>query len=323
MIKDINKATPPGFSLRTYAPADESALVEVWNAALWADPIAISIWRTKVLLDPNFRAEGCHVAEVNGAVRGFLLSITRQVPYYDEGLQADQAWITAFGVHPDWQGRGLGNALLEAALNRLQNIGCKRVTISSYVPNYFTPGVDTAAYGAGVEYLVRRGFKVISRPLSMRAELTGFRYPTAVTAADEKLRQQGIVIRPAVASDIVPVLAFIQRHFSADWYREAAGIFGDLFVGDPRMVNMIIAEQNGAVVGYAQHRAERFGPFGVNPELRSRGIGRVLLAATLMEMLKKGFHAAWFLWTGDDAARLYAVCGFHEVRRFAVLQKNL
>jgi mycothiol synthase len=44
---------------------------------------------------------------------------------------------------------------------------------------------------------------------------------------------------------------------------------------------------------------------------------------TLSEMLKKNFHAAWFLWTGDDAARLYSQVGFHEVRRFAVLIKEL
>jgi GNAT superfamily N-acetyltransferase len=113
------------------------------------------------------------------------------------------------------------------------------------------------------------------------------------------------------------------EHFGWDWHREAAGIFNDLYNGDPRSVGMIIALQGEEVLGYAQHRGERFGPFGVRPDLRSRGIGRVLLAATLTEMLRKNFHAAWFLWTGDDAARLYAQLGFHEVRRFAVMRKAL
>jgi GNAT superfamily N-acetyltransferase len=100
-------------------------------------------------------------------------------------------------------------------------------------------------------------------------------------------------------------------------------VLGDLFAGDPRPAGMLVALQQGSIIGYAQHRAERFGPFGVHPERRGQGIGRVLLAATLVEMLKKNFHAAWFLWTGDDAARLYAQCGFHEVRRFAVLKRAL
>ena len=68
---------------------------------------------------------------------------------------------------------------------------------------------------------------------------------------------------------------------------------------------------------------ERFGPFGVNEALRGRGIGRVLLAAMLSEMLKKGFHVAWFMSTSDAAARLYALCGFHETRRYATLRLSL
>ncbi len=100
-------------------------------------------------------------------------------------------------------------------------------------------------------------------------------------------------------------------------------VLRDLFAGDPRTVGLLVARQDDTVVGYAQHRGERFGPFGVHPEHRRRGIGRVLLALTLREMLAKGYHAAWFLWTSDQAARLYATCGFREVRRFAVLQHTL
>jgi GNAT superfamily N-acetyltransferase len=131
------------------------------------------------------------------------------------------------------------------------------------------------------------------------------------------------VVRPVVPTDIVPVLSFVQQHFSWDWHREASGVLLDLFAGDPRQVSMVVAVKDGEVLGYTQHRAERFGPFGVQPALRSRGIGRVLLVATLTEMLKKNYHAAWFLWTDEKAARLYAQCGFHEARRFAVLKQQL
>jgi hypothetical protein len=40
-------------------------------------------------------------------------------------------------------------------------------------------------------------------------------------------------------------------------------------------------------------------------------------------MLTKGFHCAWFLWTGQDAARLYALAGFRQVRQFAVMKRDL
>jgi mycothiol synthase len=276
-----------------------------------------------VLLDPNFDREGCLVAEAEGEARGFLLSLVRRVPFFGQGYEEESAWITAFGVDPEWQDQGIGTALLDAALERLRGLGRTTVTISPYVPNYFTPGPDINAYANGIAFLTKRGFETLSRPISMRAELTGFQIPASIVERARALQEEGIEIRPAIPADIVPVLEFAQRHFSWDWHREATGIFRDLFTGDPRNVGMIVAMQNGEVLGYAEHRGERFGPFGVHPELRSRGIGRVLLAMTLREMLKKNFHAAWFLWTGDDAARLYAQVGFHEVRRFAVMKKEL
>ena len=319
----MSRPAAPAATIRPYQPGDEAAVVGVWNAALASDPIGVATWRAKVLLDPNFDPEGCLVAEVDGEPRGFLLSLTRRVPFFNDGLEPERAWITAFGVDPAWQGQGLGGALLDAALGRLRRLGRKTVELAPYVPNYFTPGADVAAYAAGVDFLSRRGFAVVARPLSMRAELTGFRTPDPIAATAARLRSEGITVRPATPADIVPVLDFIARHFTWDWHREASGVFADLFAGDPRTVSMLVAVQEDRVLGYAEHRLERFGPFGVDPALRSRGIGRVLLAATLTEMLKRTYHAAWFLWTDDNAARLYAQCGFREVRRFAVLRHEL
>ena len=313
----------PSVTVRPYRGADEAAVLRTWNAALSADPITATAWRARVLLDPNFDPEGCHVAEVDGEVRGFLLSIVRRVPFFTDGLQPERAWITAFGIDPGWQRQGIGSALLATAEERLRRLGRTSIAISPYVPNYVTPGPDVAAYAAGIDFLTRRGFEVLDRPLSMRAELTGFRIPDEIRTRAEALASEGVAVREATPADIVPVLTFLQAHFGWDWHREATGIFNDLYNGDPRSVGMLVAVRGEEILGYAQYRGERFGPFGVRPDLRSQGIGRVLLAHTLLRMRASGFHCAWFLWTGDEAARLYARVGFHEVRRFAVLRKTL
>lgn len=57
--------------------------------------------------------------------------------------------------------------------------------------------------------------------------------------------------------------------------------------------------------------------------MRSKGIGRVLLFKCLAEMASRSTHCAWFLWTSEDAARLYAQAGFEKARQFAVLEKNI
>lgn len=290
---------------------------------MFADPITATTFRAKVLLDPNFDPKGCLVAEIDGEIRGFILSIVRRVPFFAMGYQEDQSWITAFGVEPAWQRQGIGTALLDAAEQRLRDLGRPVISISPYVPNYFTPGPDVNAYAHGVEFVSNHGFEILSRPLSMRNELTDFRLSEEIEERTAALTQDGIEVRPATAEDIVPVLDFLVEHFDWDWHREASDIFNSLFNGDGRHVDMLVVTQGDEYLGYAQYRNERFGPFGVRPDLRSQGIGRILLTHTLRQMRASGFHVAWFLWTSDQAAKLYARYGFHEVRRFAVLRKTL
>lgn len=311
--------------IRPYVSGDEAALVRVWNRAMWCDPISVETWRAKVLLDPNFAPETCLVAAVDGTPVGFALALTRQVPFFNEGLDPTTAWISAFGVDPDWRRQGIGSRLLEQTIAQLRDLGRTRVLLGPYVPNYVIPGVDVHAYAEAVPFFERHGFVVTSRPLSMRALLTGYRVPEAIAPAYDRVREHGITIRPATSADIVPVLQFVRDHFHWDWHREATGVFNDLFagLGDPRQVGLHVAEKDGQILGYAQHRGERFGPFGVREDRRSQGIGRVLLAEMLLAMRAQNYHAAWFLWTSDQAARLYAQCGFAEVRRFAVMARDL
>jgi N-acetylglutamate synthase-like GNAT family acetyltransferase len=95
-------------------------------------------------------------------------------------------------------------------------------------------------------------------------------------------------------------------------------------LGEFRPDNVWIAHESGRVRGYCQHdNAGRFGPFGVSASERGRGIGAVLLFRCLHAMRSKGLHNAWFLWTDDKVAKLYAEAGFRESRRFALLKKRL
>jgi mycothiol synthase len=310
--------------VRSYAGNDEAPLLEVWNQTMWGDRIDAAAWRSRVLLDPNFVPESCAVAEdPAGRPVGFMLGLARQVPYFAQGYEREKSWITAFGVLPAYRRAGVGAALLGHVTAALKAGGAQEVAIAPYVPNYFIPGVDVALYADAVTFLQRHGFAVQSRPISMRADISTFAVPEDIAATRDRIMADGVQISVATPEDIVPIRQFLRRCFSWDWLRFAGEVMQDLFAGNPWTTGMLVAKQGGEVVGYAQFRAERFGPFGVDPALRSRGIGRVLLAQTLLEMRQRGYHCAWFLWTGDDAARLYQRCGFREVRRFAVMRKAL
>ncbi len=311
--------------IRPYRGTDEAELLEVWHAAMIRDRISPNIFRTQVLLDPNFTPENLPVAVEDGRVVGFVLALTRQVPLFLQGLEPEKAWITAFGVHPAYQRRGIGRALFEHVLDRLRAEGRKTVDISPYVPNYFVPGVDVAAYPGTIAFLEQAaGFHTLYRALSMGADLSGFQIPPEILELERRREEEdGITIRPVTEADLPELMPFIVEYFGWDWYRHAQEYLLQIFGGTPHNICFLVARERGKIVGYCQQRGERFGPFGVQPDCRNKGVGRLLLFRCLETMSARNVYFAYFLWTGEDAARLYSLAGFKRRREFAVLHKDL
>ncbi len=302
--------------VRPYHAEDEQHLVALWNVSMWADPIDLLAWRSRFLLDPNFDPASCLIATVDNVPQGFLFGMRQKK---DPGTIA---WIVGFGVSPSHRRQGIGRLLFEALESAWGSLGIDTVSIGPYIPSYVTPGVDEAAYPEAIAFLEAIGATTLDRPLSMKTSLTGYRAAPRAIETTERLASEGVTIRPAQPTDILPLLAFLEEHFP-HWRGDATGVMAELFGADPHEVTLHIAEENGVIVGYAQSRGERFGPFGVNESCRGRGIGAALLARVLPAMRARGFHSAWFLWTSDRAARLYREHGFEEVRRFALMEKRL
>ena len=202
-------------------------------------------------------------------------------------------------------------------------MGRKRVLTSPYTPNYFVPGVDVDDYAEAIAFLRATGWETTSTPISMRAELTGFQIPNELLELEQQRRQEGITIRPVQSADLPELMPFIAKHFGWDWFRFAQEYLLELFGPGSDEIGFLVARQGERIVGYCQQRRERFGPFGVVEGMRNQGIGCLLLFRCLSTMLTQGFHCAWFLWTGQDAARLYSLAGFKQVRQFAVMNKSL
>lgn len=311
--------------IRPYQGGDESALLALWDATMTHDRLSADQFRTRVLLDPNFQPDNLPLAIADGRVAGFALALTRQVPLFLQGLEPEKAWVTAFGVHPGRRRQGIGQALFSYLFDKFRAEGRQQLDISPYVPNYFVPGVEADAYPGTVAFLEQAlGFRTLYQAISMGADLTGFQVPPEITALEQRLeREQGVTVRPVTSADLPDLLPFIARHFGWDWHRHAQEYLLEIFGDTPNNTCFLVARQRGEVVGYCQQRRERFGPFGVNPERRNLGVGRVLLFRCLEAMSARHVFYAYFLWTGEDAARLYSLAGFRRRRAFAVLRKDL
>jgi GNAT superfamily N-acetyltransferase len=311
---------PADIDIRPYRAGDEAGLLAIWTAAVWADPIDALTWRGRYLLDPNFAPETTPVAvdSRSGEVVGFVHGYVDRSP---AGPGSD-AWVVAFGVREDRRRESIGTALMAAFEAAVRAAGASRILYGPYIPSYLTPGIDVNAYADGVALLNANGAGEGGRPVSIKAHLTNYRPDAHAGVHEARLAGEGVAIRRAEPADILPLVAFLEAHFP-HWKPDALGAMRDLFGGDPRGVTLHLALENGEIIGYAQTRAERFGPFGVNEAYRGRGVGGVLLSRALRAMRAQGFHSAWFLWTSDRTAKLYGQHGFEEVRRFVMMTKTL
>ncbi|MGB7159046.1 MAG: GNAT family N-acetyltransferase [Tepidisphaeraceae bacterium] len=310
--------------IRPFRQDDLPGVLRVLAQAMHADAIPESRFVRQVLLDHNFRADGAPVALRDGQTIGFCLALARQTPLENAPPDADLGYVTLIGVLPNEQRRGIGSQLLASVETYLRGQGRQLVMVSSYAPGYFIPGVDVNAYATALPFFAKHGYAEVYRPLAMQTSLWELHQPEWVGEKACKLAGQGVNVAPFAPAMTLPLLEFARQEFPGDWVRVVREAIGRIVAqGDPAS-RLIVAMEDETVVGFSHYENERFGPIGVAASQRGRGLGQVLMYRTLFAQRDAGFRAAWFLWSDDKtAARLYNGAGFKEVRRFALLRKEL
>lgn len=313
--------------IRGFAAGDGPALVEQWCRSAPSDPITERRFRDLVLLDANFDPDGLRVAVVDGDLVGAAYAVRRRVAMVGADLEPATGWIPFFFVAPEARRRGVGHALLTSALDWLRGLGVREVFFSPYTPNYVLPGLDAVAYPDAARLLSRLGFQKRYDAAAMDRGLVGYAVPDDVRRLVERLRDQGYRFGTPAADELVELTRIAGDEFNPDWARAIrVAVTG----GVPLDRIVCAWEPDGTLVGWAMHAAyehalERFGPFGVLPDRRGKGLGKVLLHLTLERMRAAGAHGAWFLWTGEEspAGLLYKATGFTTTRVFTVLRKEI
>ena len=105
----------------------------------------------------------------------------------------------------------------------------------------------------------------------------------------EALLDEGITVRLALAPERHLVIEFVRQHFQSSWISETEVTFGKT------PVTCLIACQQNQILGFACYDAIKnnfFGPTGVDPAWRGKGIGAALLLATLECQREQGYGYA-------------------------------
>jgi mycothiol synthase len=312
---------------RSYERGDEREIVRVWNESLTKDPVNPTRFRNLVLLDANFDPEGLRLAFDGERLVGSVYAIRRMLPMAGTDLELENGWIPWFFVAPAFRRQTIATRLMEEALQFLRSEGRKTVFFSSYAPNYILPGIDAKAYPDGYQFLVRNGFEIQYSPVAMDFSLLGFEIPEDVKALKAQRVSEGYTFAFAADEDLYELIQFATSEFNADWGR---AIREGILQGLPLTQILVSRNPDGRIVGFCMFGGyegvrERFGPFGVDSNMRGKGLGKILLYDCLHVQRALSLHGSWFLWTGETspAGYLYKKVGYKVSREFHVMHKAL
>lgn len=118
--------TPPGFTIRPLAGESEvAAYVDLHRAAFDSRNMTIE-WRARTLAHPSYQPPLDLVAHTaDGRLVAFCIGWLGEI----DGETAGQ--IEPLGVLPEFQGQGLGRAILAEALNRFFQHGARRLFVDA------------------------------------------------------------------------------------------------------------------------------------------------------------------------------------------------
>jgi ribosomal protein S18 acetylase RimI-like enzyme len=291
-----------GWRLRSFRPTeDRAAVASLWQAALepaWPLlPGAIEILSEGVLAVDGGRPVGFAAVDIAGSIPLLL-------------------------VHPVHQRRGIGTALVDAALRRLGAAKVMQVAAGSGGTGCIWPGVPLNL-PAAASFFAACGWDARHDTLDLAADLRGYRSPAG---AYDGAARSGVTIKQGTESDFGAVLAFETAVFPSwtRWFQ-------------PSHQNVLIAcDSDGAIAGtllFSGPGADTlFGPMlgpdagtigcvGVAPHQQRRGIGTAMVARASEISRDSGTRICHISWTARES--FYTRVGYRPWRRYRMFRRAM
>ncbi len=301
---------------------DIDGVISVWNKDTVRHPINKRAFIRKILLDMNYDNEGFFVAEENGEVVGFIYAIKRKYPVdTDFTVESDSGYIVAMGVADRSNLQNIGKELLKLAEGFICKTEKRKIFAFSYSPNYFYQGVCIEDREEYCPFFESQGYNEVSRTVSKEMNLRLYSVPEKVLLKQKKLEEEGFRFGAPRVGDIPTLLSHTNPNFRHRIRRQ--------LLEDGDLSKFSVAVYEGKVVGACvfgepYSSEERFGPFGVIPEMQGKGLGTVILANCLSEMKKRELRYAWMQWASRSgpANTVYEKAGFHESGTYVTYCKD-
>ena len=301
---------------------DEESWVKVHNAANreYEEYRQMTVDEMRILEEaPDFSAEGRFIAELDGQPVGTVHA------YVDKKRKEKKGFIRAFGVTPEFRGRGIEEKLAKIALEELRKRGMK--TAQGWAHEIRK---DRVSLWEGMGFKLVRKFSLMKRNIKANQTDFGNKEVTIVPAQkdlDEDLKilnqldnecfKEHFNHRP---STIEQTKFFLQKD---PWFRDQEWFFAVLNNKHVGYIGVGVDEK------YNNERDVSCGwilDIGVLKALRRRGIGTRLIVHGIEVLKGKGMNTALLGvddWNVTEAMKLYEKIGFQVTKKDLTYEKNI
>lgn len=311
--------TVTSLTLRPRAPADDHAIIALWNAHIGAEhPLHMPVLHHAMAA--AFRPEWCLVAEHGGHILGFIWA---KPALWGEQRQT-RAHLCALATDPDKRKQGIGTALWDELMHRLQAAGVRHVRLGG-AAHQLLAGVPHNVSLDTWRFLRAKQVILTGLEHDMHADLT--QLPALALAEGYRLLpvQQGDALTNNLASDLQ---TFVANTFPGRWHDE---VCERLAAGE----TVLALEHNQHILGFASvffasdycaphlnwraclpadKRVAGLGPIGIAASVRGQGLGLTFLTACCQYLRARGATDVIIDWT--DLVSFYARIGAHVWRTY-------
>jgi ribosomal protein S18 acetylase RimI-like enzyme len=223
------------------------------------------------------------VAKAGPRVIGVLCCQILEDPVLAPG-KGPVAHVDVLAVHPKFRRRGIATALWRRMEARLRSRGIASAWTRSRGIRW---GVDVIRHPEAVVFFLKVGFEKRHDIYDMTAHLDGLDFDTR--RAESRLRREGIVVKRTEYCERDDLARFLSSVFP-NWLSTVDRVPAE----GPQCVH--IARTSEKVIGFAASAGLGFGPIGVDPQCRMKGIGKVLLLRCLRDVRDRGHRTALIGW---------------------------
>jgi mycothiol synthase len=309
-IADLEEAVPMfNLSSQKMIGADEFDMQEY--IAEWTSPSINLEGDTRVAVAPDGKILG--VIEVWNNTAPHVLN-----------------WVWA-RVHPDYEGQGIGTAMMEWAEQRAR----EKLTLAEPDTRVMMRTGQFAVNIAAKELFENLGFNGVRYSFTMERVMDAPPEPPMIP--------EGIVIRPMIAPDEYEAIHLLDQEAFRDHWGHVERPFEDTFAqmmhflnerGDHDPALWFVAMDGERLAGISMCRLHASGnpesgwvdTLAVRKEYRKHGVGLALLLHSFNEFYQRGQRKAQL---GVDAGnltgalRLYQRAGMNVIRQFDLYEKEL